>query len=450
VKEYEDKLAKAEEDKKKQAEAKAMLEAQQKQVTEALAKTMAEALAKQVANKGEGSPVKSASAGANAIAEVNAGGNVAEKKSEGSSDLTANAQHSEAPGNKTSGKQVSNNETASGAQNTVGQAPPMSELKKEQNTGTVENQNATALATASNQANNNPVPITGKTSSVSTLIPESSKNSRSNWDSPAGPSAVREPSPGAALLYPGRAVAGQYLTVAVVNPQNSNEQFVGLSFNGAQVSTDDNGKVVYQVPEDAPPGYSLHLSLSARPGEAAAAIEVLQPLATPSSPQIPNLESVSPVCANGGIVTIAGHNFDGIAERNRVIIDGAYDATVLVSSPVQLKARLPHGLPAGSHTLCVSNSGLRSNPGNFDMVTVDLAPGGPDTPKNDLKKLMVKVQGTHNRVRVKLVNQSRDVIKLLKGDEVVVVTPGGVQNQVVVPVQRLRAGNYKIDAEILI
>ena len=446
VKEYEDKLAKAEEDKKKQAEAKAMLEAQQKQVTEALAKTMAEALAKQVANKGEGGPVKSASAGANAIAEVNAGGNVAEKKSEGSSDLTANEQHSEAPGNQTSGKQVSNNQTASGAQNTV----PISELKNEPNTGTVGNQNATPLAAASNQPNSNPVPATGRTSFVSTLIPESSKNSRSSWDSPAGPTAVREPSAGAALLYPGRAVAGQYLTVAVVNPQNSNEQFVGLSFNGAQLSTDDNGKVVYQVPEDAPPGYSLHLSLSARPGEAAAAIEVLQPLATPSSPQIPNLESVSPVCGNAGIVTIAGHNFDGIAERNRVIIDGAYDATVLVSSPVQLKARLPHGLPAGSHTLCVSNSGLRSNPGNFDLVTVDLAPGGPDTPKNDLKKLMVKVQGTHNRVRVKLVNQSRDVIKLLKGDEVVVVTPGGVQNQVVVPVQRLRAGNYKIDAEILI
>lgn len=439
VKEYEDRLAKAEEEKKKQAEMKAMLEAQQKQVTEALAKTMAEALAKQVANKGAAGTVAK---GANAIAEINAGGSVAEKKSEGSSDITANVQHAEAPE-----KQTSSNTSSKQAGNSVpsrlGQAPLVSELN--------EQASPSMANTSASTGNSVPEPATNaRPSSVSSLIPEASKSSRSNWDSPAGPTAAREPSAGAAILYPGRAVAGQYLTVAVVNPQNTTEQFVGLSFNGAQLSTADNGKVVYQVPEDAPPGYSLHLALSARPGEAAAAIEVLQPLATPSAPQIPNLESVSPVCGNGGIVTISGHNFDGIAERNRVIIDGAYDATVIVSSPVQLKARLPQGLSAGSHTLCVSNSGLRSNPGNFDMVSVDLAPAGPDTPKNDLKKLLVKVQGTHNRVRVKLVNQSRDVIKLIKGDEVVVVTPGGPQNQVLVPVQRLRAGNYKIDAEILI
>lgn len=469
VKEYEDKLAKAEEDKKKQAELKANLEIQQKQVTEALARTMAEALAKQVANKGE-IPVSitTASAGANAISEINAGGSVAEKKSEGSSDLAANSQHSEAPGNRSNGNQASANQTGGNqtnsdvkssttvqahSSNTVGQAPPASVINEQVSSGTNQSGQNQATSNSAAVSSANPAPETaasGKPAPIFNVVSEPSRNSRSNWDSPAGPTAVRQPSAGSALLYPNRAVAGQYLTVAVIGPQSVGEQFVGLSFNGAQLSTGDNGKVVYQVPEDAPPGYSLRLALSDRPEEAGAAIEVLQPLAAPSSPQIPNLESVSPVCGSGGIVTIAGHNFDGIAERNRVIIDGAYDATVLVSSPVQLKARLPQGLPSGAHSLCVSNSGLRSNPGNFDLVTVDLAPAGPDTPKMDLKKLMVKVQGTHNRVRVKLVNQSRDVIKLLKGDDVVLVTPGGAQNQIVVPVQRLRAGNYKIDAEVLI
>jgi hypothetical protein len=179
------------------------------------------------------------------------------------------------------------------------------------------------------------------------------------------------------------------------------------------------------------------------------AIEVLQPLATPAQPQIPSVENVSPVCSRNGVLTISGHNFDGIAERNRIIVDGAYDASVIVSSPVQVKAKLPANIPAGAHSLCVSTAGLRSNPGAFDLVTVDLS-GGSDPQRLDLRKLTVRVQGTQNRVRVKLINQTRDVVKMVKGDEVVVVTSGGPQNQALVPVQRLRPGNYKIDTELLI
>lgn len=421
TKEYKDKLAKAEEDKKKQAEEAVALAAQQKQVAEALAKTVAEALVK--AGKKPGDVIANADA---------TGGKDGEKKAEGSSDVNANP-NAEVPGqNQQAQNQQAQNEQTQPGQNTGAQPA---------------NQN-TAQQPASNT---NPVPASGgnKTSTIaSSVLPDSSRNSRSNWESPGGSTSLHAPSPNATLLYPGRAIAGQYITVAVVNRQHIGEQFVGLSFNGAQLATAENGRVVYQIPEDAPPGYSMHVGLSGRPEEAPGAIEILQPLATPSSQQMPNLESVSPVCANGGNITISGHNFDGIAERNRVIIDGAYDANVMVSSPVQMKAQLPAGLSAGQHTLCVSAAGLRSNPRNFDLVTVDLNPVGPDTAS--LKKLMVKVQGTQNRVRVKLVNQSRDVIKLIKGDEVVVVTPGGPQNQVVVPVQRLRSGSYNIETEILI
>lgn len=408
LREYKDKLAKAEEDKKKQAE----LSAQQKQVAETLAKTVAEALAKTV-----GSQVSAGKEGVpeNTLVKQDlansSGGNVVEKKSEGASDLNAAEQvNSEAP---------LHDATAPNLKVAVSTPAP-----------------AAAIAKSS------PAP--------SSVLVEPSRGSRSNWDSPTAPSVIRTPNPGATIIFPGRAVAGQFITVAVVGPKNLAEPYVGLNFNGAQLSTAENGKVVYQIPEDAQPGYSIRIGLTERPEEAGAAIEVLQPLSSPLSQQTPNLESVSPICGGGGTITVTGHNFDGLAERNRVIIDGAYDANVVVASPVQLKAQLPSGLSAGPHSLCVSTAGLRSNPGNFDLVTVDLSPGGPDTPKNELKKLNLRVLGTQNRVRVKLVNQSRDVIKLIKGDEVVLVTPGGTQNQITVPVQRLRWGTYKIDAEVLI
>ncbi|MBX9688375.1 MAG: IPT/TIG domain-containing protein, partial [Candidatus Obscuribacterales bacterium] len=420
LKEYADKLAQAEEEKKKQAEIQKAVAEQQKQVAEVLAKTVAEALAKASST---GSGPKQADA-----ALAKAGGNVGEKKSEGSSDLKA------------------------GEEKTASEAPSQSKTQNSENLKAAEKPQ-TQIETQSKPVSV-PAPETassaGKSNSLAAAFPETARSSRSSWDSPTAPSTLRAPSTGSTLLYPGRAVAGQYLTVAVIGPQNVGEQYVGLSFNGAQLSTAENGKVVYQVPEDAPPGYSMHLSLTGRPEEAAAAIEILQPLATPSNPQIPNLESVSSVCAANGILTISGHNFDGIAERNRVIVDGAYDANVVVSSPVQLKAHLPADIPAGQHTLCVSTAGLRSNPGNFDLVSVEISASGPDSPKNDLRKLLVRVLGTQNRVRVKLTNQSKDIIKMAKGDEVVVISSGGAQNQVLVPVQRLRWGAYKIDAEILI
>lgn len=431
LKEWEEKKVlaqKAEEEKKKQEELQVQVAAKQKEVAEALAQKVAEALMKQAGTKPAVAP----------DVAKEAGGSDAGKKSDGSpvgADSTSKLA-SEAD-KKNDGSKT---DAAPAADMNIAKVADAPQVQRAVDTTRISSSANPTPATGTGNAGNN---------SIATLFPDT-KGSRAAWDSPAAPAADRPPSSGSTLIYPARAVAGQYITVAVMNDHNQGEQFVGLSFNGAQISTSENGKVVFQIPEDAPPGYSLSLSMTGRPEQAASAIEVLQPLAMPSSPQLPNLESVSPVTGGQGMLTIGGHNFDGIAERNRVIVDGSYDATVVVSSPVQLKAQLPPGIPAGQHSVCVATAGLRSNPGQFDLVTVDLAPSGPDTPKNDLRKLMVKVQGTQNKVRVKLVNQSRDVIKMIKGDELVVVTSGGAANQVVVPVQRLRWGNYKIEAEILI
>ena len=410
LKDYEDRLARSEEEKKKQQD----MSTTQK-VAEELARKFSEVLARSVsgesASKTDGNPKV-------AHADKNAGGSDAEKKSEGASDISAVRHEAEAPVQKKA------------------QESPAPEITASQ-TGSATNNPVSRPASESS------TPPRG--SSVTALIPEPTHNNRASWESPSAPASLRSPGPSASIIYPGRVVAGQYITLAVMGPQNTAEQFVGITFNGAQLSTGDNGKVVYQVPEDMPPGFSLHVALNGRPEEPANAIEVLQPLTTLKEPQIPSVEAVSSVCRQNGIITVSGHNFEGSAERNRVIVDGAYDASIMVSSPVQLKAQLPAGIPAGPHTLCVSTAGLRSNPGNFDLVTVDINGGGTDS-----RKLTVKVVGTQYRVRVKLVNESPDVVRLIKGDDAVIVTSGGMQNQAAVPVQRLRPGNYKITAELLL
>ncbi|MBY0549916.1 MAG: IPT/TIG domain-containing protein [Candidatus Obscuribacterales bacterium] len=280
--------------------------------------------------------------------------------------------------------------------------------------------------------------------------PETARSSgRGPWESPTPAVASRPASSAATILYPSKALAGQFLTVSIVGAGVTPEPFVDVNFNGANVPTNDAGKVVYQVPEDATPGYSLHLGIASRPADAPGAVNILQPLTTPSGPLVPKVDGLSPVVSARGYMMIEGHSFDGIAERNRVIVDGTNDAVVLASSPVQIVAKVPSNLAPGTHTVSVSTAGLRSNPGQFEFVSVEVNPIGPDSPRNDLRKLGVRVLGTQNKVRLKLTNQTRDVIKLVRGDEVIVVTSGGVNNAATVQAQRLRSGNYQIDTEIL-
>lgn len=162
-------------------------------------------------------------------------------------------------------------------------------------------------------------------------------DTRRSWESPApltAPSGTRVPSGKTRLLLPDRAVAGQYVTAAVVNEQNGGESYIELNFNGAGLTTTNDGKVHYMVPEDAPPGPTVLVAVPSQPLDAPRALEILQPLMVPSTQQVPRIDRANPLLSVGEILTIDGHSFDGVADNNRVIIDGAHDARVLAASPV--------------------------------------------------------------------------------------------------------------------
>jgi hypothetical protein len=268
----------------------------------------------------------------------------------------------------------------------------------------------------------------------------------SGWDSPPPPPAANPPSSAATVMVPERAIAGQFLTAAVVNQKHAGEPSVELSFNGAALATGQDGKALYLVPEDAIPGPTLHVSLVARPESPPVPIHVLQPLMTPTTPQIPRIDRVSQVVPGGGTIVIEGHHFDGVANRNSVIVDGMWDARVLVSSPVQLKADLPANLLPGPHTVTVSTVGLRSNPGQFEVVVSEVQPLVKETAKDTVKKLVVKASGTRSPVRLRVKNYTPEVLKISKGNDITVVTPGGPNNTVVLDVQRLRPGAFHVEA----
>ena len=277
--------------------------------------------------------------------------------------------------------------------------------------------------------------------------PSPATASNREWESPAVSYIMKQPSLGANLIYPERAIAGKFLTVAVLDKYGNPEPSVELSFNGATISTDAKGQAMFMVPEDATPGRTLHVSLAARPELSPGVIDVLQPLFSSTEANAPTIDNASKLVPNTKVLVIDGHDFMGMAGKNRVMIDNSSEAQVVASSPVQLKLKMPESLKPGSHKANIANSILRSNPVVFEFVKAAVIEGKKAKKKGD-GDLIVKVEGTSKPVHVRLTNKTPEIIKISKGDELIVTTSGGTENTSRIEIKRLQKGDYRVDARI--
>ncbi|MBK7840493.1 MAG: IPT/TIG domain-containing protein [Candidatus Obscuribacter sp.] len=217
------------------------------------------------------------------------------------------------------------------------------------------------------------------------------------------------------------------------------------------LQTDHNGQVVYQVPEDATPGRSLNIAMPSRSEDLPAVVDVLHPLNFDTTTrQAPRLDRTNPLMTLGKrTMVVDGHNFDGMAQNNRIIIDGALEAQIIAASPVQLRFTVPAGtLRPGPHSLVVSCEGMRSNPVPFEFAAAEI-PADAQNGK-DGSKLTVKVLGTASKVNVKIINLSPDIVRLSHDQDADITSTGGADNKAVVSLQRIKKGTYKLQAEIVL
>lgn len=213
-----------------------------------------------------------------------------------------------------------------------------------------------------------PVPISALPPAISMTVPHSERKSE--------PSSILEqvhlPSATAHVLVPKRAVAGEYITVSVVDAHGKPEPFVELNFNDFKATTNAHGRVTFQVPEDSHPGPSLSVSLASNTDSSPEQVYILQPLIRPSTTDIPRIDKWN-INRVENTITIEGHNFDGIAENNRVILDARKEATIRFSSPVEIQAHVAD-LQAGGHDVIVQRNGLRSEPISLGVPTDQTGP----------------------------------------------------------------------------
>jgi hypothetical protein len=195
--------------------------------------------------------------------------------------------------------------------------------------------------------------------------------------------SIHLPSTDAFLMAPERALAGQPITVIVIDGKHNGEAYVELSLNGKTAITDINGQHTFTVPEDATPGHSLNVTLAARPENSPTTVEIFQPLTLSAERQAPRIERVVPVGSHLNTIVVDGHNFDGSAGNDKTNVDGHFQGRILASSPVQLRINLPVNLQAGDHTLFVTCQGIPSNSVSFHIqaTTSAQAIGSKNGPK---------------------------------------------------------------------
>lgn len=254
------------------------------------------------------------------------------------------------------------------------------------------------------------------------------------------------PSLDAILVTPDKAQAGQLITVSVVNARLVAESGVDVDFNGTVLTTGASGQIQYLVPDDSTPGPTLKIAIVGRQLATTKVVHILQPLSTPSESQPPHVDRVTNNASKFDTVTIQGHNFNGQAGNLSVTIDGKWDAQILSTSPLELKILVPEDVPAGQHSICVTNAGLKSNFAPFSLISLQVAPDAK--PGQVPTKLIVRALGTAKPVAVHLRNNTPNIITIVKGNDLRIKTPGGKDNSIAVSVRLKQRGNYNIEASI--
>ncbi len=199
--------------------------------------------------------------------------------------------------------------------------------------------------------------------------------------------AIRQPSLGAVLIVPERAMAGQSVTISVYDAKRNPESSVELVLNGNTMVTNIDGQISFTIPDDATPGRSLNVGLAARPEITPVTVEVLQPLVIPAEKQQPSIERMTLTGSRSDLLVIDGHNFSGLATNNKISIDGRVQGRVSAASPVQLRVSLPVNLPGGGHIVYAISDGLNSNSSSFysQAVPASLAPAAVGGDKKKAK-----------------------------------------------------------------
>jgi hypothetical protein len=230
-------------------------------------------------------------------------------------------------------------------------------------------------------------------------------------------------------------VAGRPATLAVLGVDGKLASDVTVELGGGErVTTDASGRASFAVPQ-------AKMLIAKASGSSAAA------LVDTSPPENSKDEIWAPaiVSAREPFV-ICGSRFRSEADTNHVRLNGE-PSLVVAASPECLSVMANSKAVPGPAQISVQTP---SGQWTAQTTLVALA---PEFPKPALLpgqkgKLMVRVKGSEQPLRILVANQTPGVLRFLRGDLQELLTSGGAENCAAIEVAAIRSGDFSFDARM--
>lgn len=237
------------------------------------------------------------------------------------------------------------------------------------------------------------------------------------------------------LVLPPRIVAGRPATLAALGVDRRLAAGVKVEVGEQSVTTDSTGRALFTAPASA--GYVL----AKASGTSYAAL--VDPPAADPSPTV----SVAPVISLHDRFSICGSALSGQADGNLVKINGQL-SLVLAASPECIVVLPGPKVAAGPATILVATDAAQFTAKTEIVALVFEAPN-PALLPGKRGDLLVRAQGSEQKLRLVVQNQTPGVLRFLRGETQEAVTSGGGQNIAAIRVQAVASGTYSFHARVI-
>jgi hypothetical protein len=246
------------------------------------------------------------------------------------------------------------------------------------------------------------------------------------------------------IVLPRKLVAGQPATLATFGADGKLSSGVTVDLGGEQrVQTDKTGRAFFTAP------VAGNIVIAKASGSSAAAlVDAIAPAsdANASGANHPAI-SVAPFVSMRDAFAVCGPGLRGHADDNRVQING--EASLVVAASPECLAVLPgpKAVP-GPAKISVESGGTGWTVATT-LVSLEFeAPNPPLIPERK-SVLVVRAQGSDERLRIVAVNETPGVLRFFRGDAQELVTSGGAANFAALKVQAIRSGDYSFHARLV-
>jgi hypothetical protein len=237
------------------------------------------------------------------------------------------------------------------------------------------------------------------------------------------------------IVLPPRIVAGRPATLAALGVDGRLASDVKVEVGGQQVTTDRTGR----APFIAPP--SVGYVLAEASGASSAAL--VDPPGNDPSPAI----AVAPAISLHDQFSICGTALHGEADGDLVKINGQL-SLVLAASPECIVVLPGPKVAAGPATVSITTGDAQLT-AQTSIVSLGFEAPNPALLPGKRGDLLVRAQGSEQKLRLVVENETPGVLRFLRGEAQEVVTSGGPQNTATIKVQAVASGSFSFHARLL-